>query len=64
MQEFQKRVVAEKEQLDLKIEALCLFSDNRIYYELPITERARMTAQLNAMIIYSGVLGLRIAAFE
>jgi hypothetical protein len=66
LQPHQQRVVLEKQQLDLKIEALSSFIklDNRLFSDLPIEECNRLTQQYEIMQQYSDILGQRIAAFE
>jgi hypothetical protein len=64
MEDFQKRVVAEKEELDSKIEKLSTFIHGPIYAKLPEDERMRMMRQFCHMKDYSNVLGERIAVFN
>lgn len=63
MQEFQQRVVTEKEDLDAKLAALRAFFSTPTFAGLPEAERSRMVKQAGFMDGYSGVLGERIAAF-
>lgn len=60
----QRRVVDEKEVLDVLRGKLATFigSDN-IYRGLPKPEQSRLNRQLEAMTLYSNILGERIAAF-
>jgi hypothetical protein len=60
----QQRVVTEKTELDVKINALQTFISYRFTVPLPIEERARLQRQLSIMLDYSHVLGERIAAFK
>jgi len=63
MQPHQERVVAEKTELDSKIEKLDTFRHGDIYHTLTVAERDRLTRQYAHMKDYSNVLGERIAAF-
>lgn len=63
MQEFQKRVVEEKAELDSKMDRLTAFIDTPIFKSLPEAEQERMVRQLHHMGEYTAVLGERIAAF-
>ena len=64
MEEFQARVVAEKEELDSKRDKLTAFIHGPIYAKLPEDERFRLMRQYCHMGDYSAVLGERIAAFN
>lgn len=65
MQDFQKRVVDEKTELDEKIGKLNGFLvTNPVYQALPNAEQARLLRQITAMREYSDILGERIAAFQ
>ncbi len=61
--EWQQRVVEEKEQLDARLEKLCLFCYSQAFESLPLLERERLNMQRHLMTCYSAVLGARIAAF-
>ncbi len=63
MQEHQKRVATEKEELDSKLTKLIGFFDTIIFAGLPIEEQDRLKRQAAAMTDYSVVLGERINAF-
>lgn len=64
MQAHQQRVVDEKSDLDVKIEALSKFiNGSTIFDGLPEDEQGRLRNQLDAMTLYSNILGKRIAAF-
>ena len=63
MQDFQQRVVDEKNDLDGKIERLDLFIPGEMFASLPTDERIRLRLQRVYMKQYSEVLGERIAAF-
>ena len=64
MEEYQKRVIVEKKDLDYKIVRLTafLFSDDSKH--LDEEEFIRMEAQLQSMTNYSHCLRRRIAAFK
>lgn len=64
----QLRVCEEKDELDDKIGKLAFFIDsfqkpNSVFAMLPEPERNRLYAQHRAMVMYSTILGERIAAF-
>lgn len=60
----QQRVLAEKLELDLRLNALDAFIDrNPIFASLPIEEQARLKRQLDVMHELSSILGERIANF-
>ncbi len=63
MQPHQERVVAEKAELDAKIEKLSEFIPGSIMGSLPAAEQSRLRIQLHIMQAYSTVLGERIYAF-
>lgn len=63
MEDFQQRVVAEKDELDTKIAALKKFFDSDTFKTVPIEEQKRLQAQAKAMDEYSNILHQRIAAF-
>ena len=64
MQEYQQRVVDEKNELDTKAKALSDFIGNSPMFEtLDTDEQERMKLQNDIMWQYSEVLGLRIEAF-
>ena len=58
------RVVAEKTQLDDRLERLTKFLVTEIYAELPSEEQVRLKRQKFCMEQYSETLGERIAAFK
>jgi uncharacterized protein len=67
MQPHQERVVAEKKELDEKLGKLkefCFGSDTKIFASLDPHERDRLERQYDAMKLYSGILGERIANFK
>ncbi|WP_458373015.1 crAss001_48 related protein [Pseudomonas laurylsulfatiphila] len=59
----QQRVIGEKVQLDDKIGKLSAFFDTSLFKGLPAKESELLTAQLGAMVEYSGLLAERIALF-
>jgi hypothetical protein len=63
MQPHQERVIAEKSELDAKIEKLDTFRHGDIYYTLSVAERDRLTRQYAHMKDYSNVLAERIEAY-
>lgn len=63
MQDFQKRVVDEKTELDEKREKLGAFKNTAAFARLPWQEQERLNTQAHIMTMYSAVLGERIAAF-
>lgn len=63
MKPHQERVVAEKLELDTKIEKLYAFLHGEMYPMLAEEERMRLMRQYCHMKDYSNVLGERIAAF-
>lgn len=63
MLEYQKRVVDEKDELDMKIEALQKFITSSGVNVVDFREQERLLLQLGAMTEYSTILGRRIIAF-
>lgn len=63
MQEHQKRVVTEKEELDGKLTKLIGFFETPLFAGLDEAEQDRLKRQSAAMTDYSVVLGERINAF-
>lgn len=63
MKPHQERVVTEKTELDTKREKLTAFIGGDMYRTLDKTEQSRLNRQLEAMTLYSNILGERIAAF-
>lgn len=63
MNDFQLRVLKEKEELDVKINALCSFMVKDIFQSLKLEEQFRLKKQFEIMKLYSAVLGERIAHF-
>lgn len=60
----QQRVVAEKAEVDDRLNKLLAFTSTPIYAGLPQEERNRLSEQTSYMQAYSNVLGERIAAFS
>jgi hypothetical protein len=64
LQPHQQRVVAEKHELDEKIDKLKAFiMESPIFQKLPDDERSRLNRQYDVMVEYSRILGARIEAF-
>lgn len=63
MQPHQERVVTEKTELDTKRQKLTAFIGGDTYRTLGSVEQSRLNRQLEAMTLYSNILGERIAAF-
>lgn len=63
MRPHEERVVAEKAELDTKLEKLRAFVNSRAFESVAIAERERLQTQVFAMEAYSAVLGERIEAF-
>lgn len=66
MEDYQLRVMEEKEQLDTKMEALNKFitGKSKNYTNLPKDEKADLKTQYSAMQVYSQALERRINRFE
>ena len=64
MQDFQKRVVDEKTELDAKRDKLGAGKNTDAFARLPWQEQERLNTQAHIMTMYSAVLGERIAAFH
>ena len=63
MKPHQQRVVTEQNELDEKRDKLIKFIGGDIYRTLDAVEQSRLNRQLEAMSLYSNILGERIAAF-
>ena len=63
MKPHQERVVIEKEELDSKLQKLRIFIGGETYRTLENAEQSRLNRQLEAMTLYSQILGERITAF-
>jgi hypothetical protein len=64
MNDWQYRVVLEKQELDTKLENLCVFSNTNTFAKLPLMEQERMNTQRHLMCALSSVLGARISHFK
>jgi hypothetical protein len=63
MNDFQNRVVIEKNELDARLEKLKQFLLGELFKSLPADEQSRLIRQSEVMTEYSGILDGRIAAF-
>jgi hypothetical protein len=65
MEAYQERVIAEKAELDEKIDKLenFIFRSGGRWFDVPEDERLRLTKQFGYMMDYSRILKERIAAF-
>lgn len=64
MNDYQMRVIKEKEELEVKIESLEAFiKKNPIFQTLPKEERILLRFQLDVMSEYNGILESRIELF-
>jgi hypothetical protein len=63
MKPHQERVITEKAELDLKRQKLTAFIGGDTYRTLASVEQSRLNRQLEAMTLYSNILGERITAF-
>ena len=63
LQPHQQRVVAEKAELDERLNKLQAFTKTPNYGQISQAERNRLAVQETHMTAYSNVLGERIAAF-
>ena len=64
MENYQQRVVEEKNELDVKAEALSDFISNSMTFDaIDTEEQERMKEQCDVMWQYSEILGNRIKAF-
>lgn len=60
---FQTRVIAEREEVDIKTEELHEFTGSETMRSLPLDEQHRLVRQLNLLRPLRTVLDERIAAF-
>ena len=60
----QERVIAEKEELDVKLKALIKFIDSEEFEGLKPPEGGRLIRQRGVMTQYSRILEQRIEAFQ
>ena len=63
-EDWQKRVIEERDQLNSKLAKLKMFIDSEQIHDLPESVAALMLNQRDAMNRYSSILDDRIAAFE
>lgn len=63
MKDHEIRVVNEKNELDDKISKLSSFTSTEFFSSLPEKSRLQLNLQLNAMQLYSFILGERISDF-
>ena len=65
MQEFQKRIVKERDELAKKVEALNVFidDDGRTYMDLPLIDKFLLSKQRDEMNCYLETLEYRIMRF-
>ena len=64
MEDYQKRVLEEKAELDKKINRLIAFMKTEKYQEeCSVDERSRLKRQEAVMVNYSNILNERILAF-
>lgn len=63
MKEFQKRVIEEKLELDIKLNKLNVFIESSFFDSLPKEEQERLFVQRYLMQELSSVLKIRIANF-
>ena len=64
MEDYQQRVVKEKEELDEKLSKLTLFLQSDATYHLPRVHLDLLFSQKDAMEEYSDVLRQRITLFK
>jgi hypothetical protein len=64
MEEWQKRVIQEKQGLDAKIKKLTTFVNTKTNNFEDLCSRGILRQQLSAMIEYSNILNERILRFE
>jgi len=64
MLEYQKRVIDERSELEIKIDRLISFIAGDTFAAMPVDERVILENQLDVMKEYSEILTTRIAGFE
>ena len=64
MEQYQQRVVKEKEELDEKVSKLQAFIGSERFNSVEADEANRMRNQLPVMMDYSNILGERITNFK
>lgn len=63
MEQYQERVVSEKNELGEKMKKLVIFMSSETFNELPMAEQKRMKRQYIIMDLYHDVLSERIENF-
>lgn len=63
MQDFQLRVIEERQSLDEKRVKLAVFISGDLFKSLPLDEQDRLRRQLDVMDAYSQILCERISEF-
>ena len=64
MEEYQQRVVTEKDDLKIKIDNLLRFLDSEIFLKMEDVEKTRLREQKKVMEKYHGILVDRINGFH
>ena len=64
MPAYQSRVIAERNELETRLDALTTFLGSVTFERLPEAEQLRLVRQSGAMVAYSDILAERIAAFQ
>lgn len=64
MEEYQKRVIGEKEELDKKIDSLRKFIIDKGFCNIDAEEQIRLRYQHRIMVLYSDILNDRIFIWE
>ncbi len=64
MEEYQKRVMVEYTELNMKLDSLTNFIRGSKFRDVSETDRHLLTEQQYSMTLYSNVLAKRIANFE
>lgn len=61
--EYQKRVIEELAELNVKLDKLTGFIKTEFYDSLPQIEQDMLLMQKNTMTVYANILGSRISRF-
>ena len=64
MEDYQKRVVEEKEELDLRASKLCSFMNLGQFLALPADDQSLLEIQYELMSKYRAILQARIDRFD
>jgi len=64
MEQYQQRVVDEKNELDTRRGRLLLFFNSDLFRSLDQAEKDRLRTQYSVMGVYSDILNQRISAFQ